>query len=389
MAVPSPSVELRTDPPTESQHLRVAAHLEALLGSAAFSGSHRSQEFLRYIVKETLEGRGPAIKERNIATDVFGRGEDFDTQTESVVRVSAVEVRKRLSQAYKNGAAEDVRIELPVGSYHPIFRFSAGLPASPSTKRWGRPWVLAALAMGVPLLGLLSWLGLRRPSAVEQLWAPFAERNRPVLIALPSPRVYELRRPEKWLPLEPGKTVPASALIEKENYYIGVGAGFGAARFAEQLALRRQSFFVKIGKEVSFADLRHSPTILMGSYSSPLSLEMHRKLRFLFAEGETRSIVDSLSPGRRWAAAQNGQEGYSLVTRLLQSESGDLLLIVAGISARDTEAAVAFLTRTEDFSRFAAAAPQDWPRKNFQVVLHNSIHGNSPGRPEIAAWHLW
>ncbi len=59
-------------PPERSEQIR--AHLNKLLASAAFAGSQRSREFLRYVVEETLAGRGDVIKERTIAMDVFGRG---------------------------------------------------------------------------------------------------------------------------------------------------------------------------------------------------------------------------------------------------------------------------------------------------------------------------
>ena len=74
---------------SEKERSQILAHLEDLLESPAFAGSRRRQAFLRYVVQETLEGRGPAIKETNIAVDVFGRSNDFDAQTASIVRVTA------------------------------------------------------------------------------------------------------------------------------------------------------------------------------------------------------------------------------------------------------------------------------------------------------------
>ena len=92
---------------SEKERLQILAHLEDLLESHAFAGSRRRQAFLRYVVQETLAGRGPAIKETNIAVDVFGRNNDFDAQTASVVRVTAAEVRKRLAQAYEAGLGRE------------------------------------------------------------------------------------------------------------------------------------------------------------------------------------------------------------------------------------------------------------------------------------------
>jgi hypothetical protein len=84
----------RTSPalPAGVSESAVRVHLDHLLASQAFSGSKRSQEFLRYVVEEALVGRGSQIKERNIATDVFGKGAGFSSQSESIVRVNASEV---------------------------------------------------------------------------------------------------------------------------------------------------------------------------------------------------------------------------------------------------------------------------------------------------------
>jgi adenylate cyclase len=39
--------------------------LKRVLASSPFSGSERLSEFLRYVVEETLEGRGQRIKDDN------------------------------------------------------------------------------------------------------------------------------------------------------------------------------------------------------------------------------------------------------------------------------------------------------------------------------------
>ena len=93
--------------------------LERVLSGAAFASSQRSREFLRYVVEETLEGRADQIKERSIAMAIFGRGAEYDPGADSIVRVKAVEVRKRLAQHYAAAPASRIRIELPQGRYVP------------------------------------------------------------------------------------------------------------------------------------------------------------------------------------------------------------------------------------------------------------------------------
>ena len=60
-----------------------------------WSRSERLCGFLRYIVEETIAGRGPALKEYGIAIQVYRRPESYDPQVDSIVRVEASKLRKR------------------------------------------------------------------------------------------------------------------------------------------------------------------------------------------------------------------------------------------------------------------------------------------------------
>ncbi len=407
MRVAKPSGDRVIDPAhlpetlPDSAYDQIRAHLDDILRSEAFAGSRRSQEFLRYVVEETLAGRGAAIKERNIALDVFGRSNDFDSQKESIVRVKAVEVRRRLAHAYESAVAGGVRIELPAGAYQPLFRVAESAPNAARTgpgdgRSRVRLWTTVALAL-LALAAAAVILAHRRAAApMEQLWEVFAHQDRPVLISLPAPTVLELEHQEKWLPLRPDETIPTSELTAKLNYYAGVGAAMGAARFAEQLALRRQEFNVKFGSDVTFADLKQSPALLLGASTSVWTIEMTRQLRFRFdTEGAGRRIVDTFPGGLLWQETDHlpepppNEEGYALITRILNSDAGHPILMAAGISALGTQAAVEFLTREIYFDTFARVAPADWVWKNFQIVIRSRIHGHSAGRPTMIASYVW
>ena len=103
----------------------VRQHLETVLASHAFAGSKRTQEFLRLIVRHALDGQIDALRERMIGAELFGRPVSYDTGNDSVVRVRASEVRKKLAQYYSELGPQDppVHIELPAGSYLPRFHF--------------------------------------------------------------------------------------------------------------------------------------------------------------------------------------------------------------------------------------------------------------------------
>lgn len=389
---------------SDSERKEVTTHLDKILASDTFAGSRRSREFLRYVVQETLEGRGAGIKERNIAVDVFGKGADFDSQSDAVVRVKAAEVRRRLAQVYEAGEeTHAVRIELPLGGYQPLFHFtsSAALcePVEPSSSQNKRrsylsgPWPWGVLAAIVFTAFAVGFRISHVHSSTDLLWEPFTRQTEPVLISLPAPTVFEVEHQDKWLPLKTGESIPSDELRPMASYYVGVGAAQGAARFAEQLALRHHSFLLKFGGDVSFADLRQSPAILLGAFTSHWTMELTKELPFtLQGEGNNR-IVDSTVPGRFWqsdppSSQRDPRIGYALITRLLKSDSGNLLLMAAGIGAHDTQAAVDFLSHEKYFQQFSSRAT-DWPHRNFQIVIRSPIHGHTPGQPTAVAWRVW
>lgn len=63
------------------------------------------------------------LRERVIGIKVFGRATDYDSGNDPIVRARAAEVRKRLAQHYMHAenAGEEIRIEIPSGSYKAVF----------------------------------------------------------------------------------------------------------------------------------------------------------------------------------------------------------------------------------------------------------------------------
>jgi hypothetical protein len=105
----------------------VLTELEAILASSHFCNSKRYPAFLRYIVENALSGKTEQLKERTLGIEVFDRPPTFDTNSDTVVRYTAGEVRKRLQLYYaERGHAAALRIALPTGSYIPEFTLHTG-----------------------------------------------------------------------------------------------------------------------------------------------------------------------------------------------------------------------------------------------------------------------
>ena len=110
----------------------VRAQLSRILRSADFAQSARIKAFLGYVVEEALSGRGDRLKEYSIAVQVYERDESFDPQTNTIVRVEAGRLRRRLERYYLTlGRDDEVRIDLPKGSYVPLFRTLPKAPSAP------------------------------------------------------------------------------------------------------------------------------------------------------------------------------------------------------------------------------------------------------------------
>jgi adenylate cyclase len=105
----------------------IREQLDRILGHAEFHATGKMRDFLRYVVEETLAGRSEHIKGFSIAIEVFGRDSDFDAAHDPVVRIQAGRLRRAIERYYLVGGRQDpIRIDIPKGSYVPVFAKGAG-----------------------------------------------------------------------------------------------------------------------------------------------------------------------------------------------------------------------------------------------------------------------
>ncbi|MBL8175637.1 MAG: tetratricopeptide repeat protein [Bryobacterales bacterium] len=87
------------------------------------------RRFLEFVVGEALAGRSGELKESLIGVAVFDRETDYDPRIDPIVRVEARRLRTKLEQYYRDEAsAAELRIELPRGTYAPVFHGSKPAP---------------------------------------------------------------------------------------------------------------------------------------------------------------------------------------------------------------------------------------------------------------------
>ena len=130
------------------ESMRVKEQLERILSSSELASAPSLQRFVRFVVEENLAGRSDSLKEYSLGVSVFARGAEFNPKIDPIVRVQARNVRARLEQYYAGPGAHDrVIIELPKGTYVPVFRVREGAPPR-------RGWMVTALTIAAAVIVL-------------------------------------------------------------------------------------------------------------------------------------------------------------------------------------------------------------------------------------------
>lgn len=147
------------------------ALVERICSSRQFQKSTRLKDLLRFLCHRAWDEGAEEIKEQEVGVAVFGRPVAFDASQDTLVRVQASQLRKRLeSYFHEEGADEQTLLEIPKGGYVPFLR-SRENPTIPSPALAGASGTRRAIIILAVLCGLLSiaclWLVFSRYSTVE------------------------------------------------------------------------------------------------------------------------------------------------------------------------------------------------------------------------------
>jgi hypothetical protein len=106
--------------PTDLEAQR--AELDAVLHSEHFTRAPTLANLLSYLCEKLFAGVAYQIKEYSVGVEVFHRSSSFDQNADSIVRVEANRLRKRLAAYYAGeGALHRLQISIPLGQYVPEF----------------------------------------------------------------------------------------------------------------------------------------------------------------------------------------------------------------------------------------------------------------------------
>ncbi|MBV9762129.1 MAG: hypothetical protein JO340_16315 [Acidobacteriaceae bacterium] len=197
--------------------------LEAVLRSRTFAKNPRLSALLEYVCSRCYRGEADAIKEYNIATDVFGRPATFDQSQDAIVRVEMHRLRKKLGEFYATeGHAEPVQIVIQSGHYLPEF-VHRNVPSDNEQLSFESPRVSLPLAAEKEIVSDNEAIVAGQPPR----WLFWAAGSLLVIALL---TVVALFRPGRANPNVPAQSVhtplvfPDAALLPSETVHILCGA---------------------------------------------------------------------------------------------------------------------------------------------------------------------
>jgi hypothetical protein len=439
----SPLAQFTEDAEPLPEPSLVAHALKQIFESEYFRTSTRGRQFLSFVVQYRLENHPEPLKERTIGVALFNRRLDYATGDDSVVRAQAREVRRRLEKYYLAHTQESpLRIELPVGSYTAVFKTETthneepgeasasahlavrpaidALPASEiegvlvsPKKRF--PISIYALSASLICILVLSFFlyhnsAKRFRSPLTEFWAPAMTSSRPLLICLPKPilyrpsvalynrsaktpgefssEVYRMNHPPN---LQPGDALTWGEMVQYYEYGVSKGDVQAAVRFSNFLGHQGKDSEVRIGDGYSYEDLRNSPAVVIGAFSNPWTIEMTSGLHFSFIDDEKGRRIQEQGPsGRSWQTVHASPvEDFGLVTRLLDSNTGQFVVLVAGLEASGSDAAADLIVNRNSLEKALRDAPKDWPQMNVQIVVSTTVKDSSAGPAKVVAVYVW
>ena len=117
------------------------AELKSVLESPQFLRAPKLAQLLCYLCEKLFSGQASQIKEYSVGLEVFGRGQSFDQNADSIVRVEANRLRKRLAEYYTGeGASNRLHITIPIGQYVPEFEPGTAARVQQSCRRRPHPY---------------------------------------------------------------------------------------------------------------------------------------------------------------------------------------------------------------------------------------------------------
>jgi hypothetical protein len=430
----------------------VRTELNAILKSSYFSGSRRCQDFLEFIVQQALDGNYEYLTERFLGSELFGRPIDYETGTDSIVRVRANDVRRRLVQYYSDGhGGSQVVIELVSGNYVPEFHWKEPKPASAAPEvalheaptapsgashqestvplpaaasgNHARPhrWRIFAGVISIALvLGSCAgwWLRertlerslypLKYEPSLNSLWSAFVTAPPHQTDVVVSDVSFQLLEDiEKrtftlndYLNRSYLSQVSAQSSGSNMQFVLTLIASKNFGNSSEFRLAHRMTALDRVGNWMHIYNARdYSPAlagqdnmILIGSqYSNPWQQLFEARLNFKEnppGAGPGSVINSSPKAGENAIYSPANSVGYCVVAYLPNPDRGTSVLLIQGTTSEATEAGGDFLLSEDKFSDFQKILHTNG-MPYFEVLLETSQVRGTPIAASVVAYRIY
>ncbi len=407
-----------------------AAALRRVLDSGHFGKAARLRDFLEYVGRHSLDGAADSIHEVDIGREVYKRPLDYTPAEDSIVRVEARNLRRKLEAFYTSeGSADPIEITIPKGAYVPQFEFresetpvaDPALGSSPARKLivvlCG---VLAASLAANFQLASTRWSDRESPGVVAELspealalWSALFRSGQETYIILPdslhamvqdvAQRSFSLRdyQAPGFSPLDAlaGMVRPSDEFVSQVAWrqYTGLADSKIAARIFQLSSGTQAVTSIRFARNMHTRDFKGRNLVLLGSSrSNPWRELFSSQLNFTFEYDAVarRPFIRNRHPQQgeqeRYIAGVGGDnlnDVYAAISLVRNLTDDGYVLMVAGTSMEGTEAAGEFLLSSDASSgvlRDLIVADKERLRP-FEVLVQSSrMEGVSRGAKIVA-----
>ncbi len=432
---PNDAMRSETPRPESDFDWRNAA-VQRVLSSPAFAKSNRHSAFLEYVCRLTLDGREDEINELNIGINVFERRENYNASDDTIVRTTARALRGRLKTYYETeGYADNVRIDIPKGTYVPTFilvetktvqpAFEHPTPVATSTLEAHNPGSFSpnlASFLGTMLLAVaigaacaLLWVApkrylpwLRTPS--DKLWALVFPGDRSTYIVPADTTLlqYEIKA-HRLVPLN--EYVGGNFFLHSEADLSGVSesAQRYSKRYTAVTSVQMAEEFgripkiypdrtsVRFARDMQTGDLNESNAILIGAAQNNPWVQLFRN--------QMNFHLDWMPEENRWGIHNDHPEGteprewpwadgptrtsYSHIALVHNLSGNGYVLIIAGTNMFGSEAGSNFVFDPERMNPLLKKALRsDGSLGDFELLLESNVVGTGTVNTRVAGARL-
>jgi hypothetical protein len=393
--------------------------VERLVNSHTLHGSESLCKLLRYLADHAIKHPGVALKEYQIATEVFGRPTDFDPHLDALVRVQAGRLRSKIAEYYASEGTDDpVVVELPKGTYaitfHPATASAKGTVrdanASASVKaraaeiKSRRTVLILSVCLALAVVAIAALLFTRvtpaaseesAPSAFRVFWKNFTAGPYPPWVIFSNGAF--VGRPETGLRyFNPARDSREKIL----DHYTGVGEVLAVYDLDQVFSQLHRQIRVKRGSLFSLDDAQNNNLIFVGSPAENLNLlYIPNTHEFVFQrptsgprKGDLAivNVHPQADEPKVFFGSPSGEpltEDYAIVGLVPGMNPAHSVLILAGTTTIGTQAAAEYVCREDSLEQLLLrlSVSDTGEMKPFEAVLRVKVARGVPVGTDLVA----